>query len=124
MKVTYRSNGPGVIIVNIILCNDVYFTHVTIINNLLTYTYSLNHKLVYKYVKTIIMNVCVYRYEKIIIMTVCVYKYVKIIIMNVCVYEYVKTIIMNVCVYKYVKIIIINVCVYKYVKKNNECVCV
>ena len=29
--------GQGVIIVNIILCNDVCFTHVTIINNLLTY---------------------------------------------------------------------------------------
>jgi hypothetical protein len=35
--VTYRSIGPGVIIVNIILCNDVCFRHVTIINNLLTY---------------------------------------------------------------------------------------
>jgi hypothetical protein len=29
--------GQGVIIVNIILCNDVCFTHVTIIHNLLTY---------------------------------------------------------------------------------------
>ena len=31
------STGPGVIIVNIILCNYVCFPHVTIINNLLTY---------------------------------------------------------------------------------------
>jgi len=37
--VTYRSNGPGTIIVNIILCSDVCFTHVTTINNLLTYLY-------------------------------------------------------------------------------------
>jgi hypothetical protein len=29
--------GQGVIIVNIILCNDVCFTHFTIIHNLLTY---------------------------------------------------------------------------------------
>jgi hypothetical protein len=31
------SIGPGVFIVNIILCNYVCFTHVTIIHNLLTY---------------------------------------------------------------------------------------
>ena len=35
------SNGPDVIIVNIILCNDECFTRVTIINNLLTYLYFL-----------------------------------------------------------------------------------
>jgi hypothetical protein len=41
LKVKYRSNGPGVIIVNIILCSDVCFTHVITIN-LLTYILNMH----------------------------------------------------------------------------------
>lgn len=48
LKVTYRSNGPGAIIVNIIVCSDVCFTPVTTINNLHVLTYKLNMHIKHK----------------------------------------------------------------------------